>query len=95
MFNCPPHPDTVIISDPVGVGKEMSPGMSGAAGIWSALSRTDDTEEAGDKIQSVLTDATSEPRRQRSVDTDVGAWSRLLAGSSTVSTVTEEVFFAI
>ena len=92
MFNCPPHPDTVIISDPVGVGEEMSPGMSGAAGIWSAMSRTDDTEEAGDKIQSELTDATSEHRRQRSGGNDVGAWSRLLAGSSTV---TEEMFFAI
>ena len=92
MFNCPPHPDRVIISDPVGVGEEMSPGMSGAAGIWSAMSRTDDTEEDGDKIQSKLTDATSEHRRQRSGGNDVGAWSRLLAGSSTV---TEEVFFAI
>ena len=90
----PAHPDTVIISDPVGVGEEMrSPGMSGSAGIWSDMRRTDDNKEA-DKIQSVISsDPTSEHRRGRSDGgNDVGAWSRLLAGSSTV---TEEVFFAI
>ena len=93
----PAHPDTVIISDPVGVREEMrSPGMSGSAGIWSDIRRTDDNEEADDdKIQSVICSsvATPEHRRRRSDGGNgVGAWSRLLAGSSTV---TEEVFFAI
>ena len=91
----PAHPDTVIISDPVGVEEEIrSPGMSGSAGIWSDMRRTDDNQEADDdKIQSVISsDPTSEHRRRSDGGNDVGAWSRLLAGSSTV---TEEMFFAI
>ena len=101
MFNCLRHPDKVIISDPVGVGEEMSARMSGAAGIWSEI--TDDNHNVpGDhKTQSELaSDARSEHARRRRVrggdntgdHDDVETWSRRLTGSSTV---TQEVFPAI
>ena len=99
MFNCLRHPDKVIISDPVGVGEEMSARMSGGAGIWSEIrSGTDDNVQTDHKTPSELaSDARSENMRRRRTgdnagDPDVGAWSRLLTG---VSTVTQEVFTAI
>ena len=100
VFNCLRHPDKVIISDPVGAGEEMSARMSGAAGIWSEIrSGTDDNDQSDHKTQSVLaSDARSEHGRRRrrrgdnAGDHEVGAWSRLLTG---VSTVTQEVFTAI
>ena len=100
MFNYLRHPDKVIISDPVGVGEEMSAGMSGAAGIWSEIT-DDDNVQSDHKTQSELaSDARSENtrRRMRRRDNnagdhdDVETWSRRLTGSSTV---TQEVFFAI
>ena len=89
----------VIISDPVGVGEEMSARMSGTAGIWSEIrSGTDHNDESDHKTQPELaSDARSENMRRRRTgdnagDPEVGAWSRLLTG---VSTVTQEVFTAI
>ena len=99
MFNCLRHPDKVIISDPVGVGEEMSARMSGAGRIWSEIT-DDDNDQSDHKTQSELaSDARSEHTRRRGgrVDNagdpdDVETWSRRLTGSSTV---TQEVFSAI